>query len=198
MSRKPARLTARLSNEGTDQNMIRNFLASAKTGRLKGRQETLTRLDRFGNQAPRGAILKHIVERVILDPSLSPAQIPAGDSGSRRQFAGFARRGSTQATGRRRRRSKSAIRPLVGNGQFADRRSWRSLTSPSAAETSSSWIRRGGDHRPGRQGFRRPSQSRGRRQGRRWSIKGRCHSEGREGRRAGQSQLPRRDGESWL
>ena len=66
------KVTARLSDEGTDQNMIRNFGAIVKTGRLRGRQKTLTGWDRFAEQEPRGVILKHIVERVILDPSLSP------------------------------------------------------------------------------------------------------------------------------
>jgi hypothetical protein len=66
------KVTARLSDEGTDQNMIRNFGAIVKTGRLKGRQKTLMGLDRFAAEEPRGVILKHIVERVILDPALNP------------------------------------------------------------------------------------------------------------------------------
>ena len=55
--------------------MIRNFGAIVKTGRLKGRQKTLEGLERFAAEEPRGVILKHIVERIILDPSLSPATI---------------------------------------------------------------------------------------------------------------------------
>ncbi|WZO98731.1 di-heme-cytochrome C peroxidase [Isosphaeraceae bacterium EP7] len=70
------KVTARLSDEGTDQNMIRNFAAIVKTGRLKGRQKTLTSLDRFAAQETRGVILKHVVERVILDPSFSPLKFP--------------------------------------------------------------------------------------------------------------------------
>lgn len=63
---------AQLSDEGTDQNMIRNFAIVVKTGRLKGRQKTLTSLDRFAAQEPRGVILKHIVERILFDPSIDP------------------------------------------------------------------------------------------------------------------------------
>ena len=33
-----SKVTARLSDEGTDQNMIRNFGAIVKTGKLKGQQ----------------------------------------------------------------------------------------------------------------------------------------------------------------
>jgi hypothetical protein len=69
------KVTARISDEGTDQNLNRNFGAIVKTGRLKGRQKTLQGLERFAAEEPRGIILKHIVERIILDPSLNPFAI---------------------------------------------------------------------------------------------------------------------------
>jgi hypothetical protein len=69
------KVTAHISDEGTDQNMVRNFGAIVKTGRLKGRQKTLESLERFAAEEPRGVILKHIVERIILDPSLNPATL---------------------------------------------------------------------------------------------------------------------------
>ena len=64
-------VTAHISDEGTDQNMIRNFGAVVKTGRLKGRQKTLQDCERFAAEEPRPIILKHIVERTMLDPNLS-------------------------------------------------------------------------------------------------------------------------------
>jgi hypothetical protein len=69
------KVTAQLSDVGTDQNMIRNFGAIVKTGRLRGRQKTLQGLERFAAEEPRGVILKHIVERIMLDPSLNPTAI---------------------------------------------------------------------------------------------------------------------------
>ena len=65
------KVTAHISDEGTDQNMVRNFGAVVKTGRLKGRQKTLTGLERMAGEEPRGVILKHIVERTMLDPNLN-------------------------------------------------------------------------------------------------------------------------------
>lgn len=63
---------ARLSEVGTDKTMITNFGRQSKTGPLKGRQKTLINLDRFGESDATGAILKHMVERAILDPALPP------------------------------------------------------------------------------------------------------------------------------
>jgi hypothetical protein len=60
---------------GTDLGMIENFGRTAKTGVLHGRRITLTGRDRFGNEAPIGVILKHIVERSILDSALEPKEI---------------------------------------------------------------------------------------------------------------------------
>jgi hypothetical protein len=65
------KVIAHMSDEGTDQNVIRNFGVVVATGRLRGRQSTLLGLERMGEHEPRGVILKHIVERVMLDPSLS-------------------------------------------------------------------------------------------------------------------------------
>lgn len=59
---------AQLSNAGTDQNMIRNFGRYAKTGILKGRRKTLLGLERMAEEEPIGVILKHVIERVILNP----------------------------------------------------------------------------------------------------------------------------------
>jgi hypothetical protein len=64
------RVEARLSDVGTDRMMITNFGRQSKTGPLRGRQKTLLNLDRFGDTDATGAILKHVVERVILDPGL--------------------------------------------------------------------------------------------------------------------------------
>ncbi|MDG3007973.1 di-heme-cytochrome C peroxidase [Paludisphaera mucosa] len=69
------RVVARMSDEGTDPNMIRNFGRMAKTGRLEGRRRTLLGLARFGRTESVGVILKHVVERVILDPTLKPRSI---------------------------------------------------------------------------------------------------------------------------
>ncbi|MSR57242.1 MAG: hypothetical protein EXS05_06190 [Planctomycetaceae bacterium] len=66
---------ARLSDEGTDQSLIRNFGRQAQTGRLKGRRKTLLGFERFGENDATGVILKHVVERVILDPALNPRRI---------------------------------------------------------------------------------------------------------------------------
>jgi hypothetical protein len=44
----------------------------ANTGRLKGRLKTLLGLEQFGKEDATGVILKHVVERVILDPTLNP------------------------------------------------------------------------------------------------------------------------------
>jgi hypothetical protein len=66
------RVAAQLVDAGTDKTMIRNFGRQSKTGILKRRRKTLLGTDRFGNTDATGVILKHVVERVILDPDLSP------------------------------------------------------------------------------------------------------------------------------
>jgi len=66
------KVEARLSDVGTDKMMIANFGRQSKTGPLRGRQKTLLNLERFGETDATGAILKHVVERVILDPGLPP------------------------------------------------------------------------------------------------------------------------------
>ena len=66
---------AQMADVGTDQTMVKNFSRRASTGRLKGRRKTLLGTERFGQEDAVAAILKHVVERVILDPTLSPASI---------------------------------------------------------------------------------------------------------------------------
>ncbi len=69
----PARsVTARMSDEGTDPLMAQNFFTRrAKTGVLKGRRvEPLSKKsDRFGDEAPVGQMLKHLVQRSIIRSS---------------------------------------------------------------------------------------------------------------------------------
>ena len=69
------KVIAQLSNVETDQNMIRNFGRFAKTGLLKGRRKTLLSFERMGPEEPIGVILKHVVERVILDPEFDLREI---------------------------------------------------------------------------------------------------------------------------
>lgn len=62
-------VVARPSDEGTDNTMANNFLTrTAKTGVLKGRRiEPLsTNSDRFGDVAPVGQMLRHLVQRAII------------------------------------------------------------------------------------------------------------------------------------
>ncbi len=66
------RVIAKLSDGGTDQNLIRNFGRTANTGRLRGRQKTLLGLEHLAREEPITVILKHVVERVILDPIVNP------------------------------------------------------------------------------------------------------------------------------
>ena len=74
----PARkVIAQLSNGGTDQNMIQNFARSAKTGLLKGRRKTLLGVAQMREEEPIGVILKHVVERVILNSQFNPLAIRA-------------------------------------------------------------------------------------------------------------------------
>ena len=54
--------------------MLKNFGRTAKTGRLKGRRKTILGHERFQDEELVGVILKHVVERAILN-SLSLAQI---------------------------------------------------------------------------------------------------------------------------
>ncbi len=65
---------AHLEDVGTDKTMLDNFARSAQTGRLLGRRKTILSDGRFQAEAPAGVILKHVVERTILN-SLSLAQL---------------------------------------------------------------------------------------------------------------------------
>lgn len=62
------RVTAEMRAVGTDGKMLENTTRIVSTGRLAGRQRTLQSLDRFDDRAPVAAILKHVVERVMLEP----------------------------------------------------------------------------------------------------------------------------------
>ena len=56
----------------TDPQVLENFKREVNTGRLKRRLMSITNLDeRFGETAPVGKILKHVVERSILDLDLA-------------------------------------------------------------------------------------------------------------------------------
>ncbi len=68
-------VTAKLDLVGTDMNMLRNFGRTADTGVLQGRQKTLFDLSVFGERDSIGEILRHVVQRAILSPSLDPRQI---------------------------------------------------------------------------------------------------------------------------
>lgn len=57
-----------ITDEGTDPTMVMNFGRTAKTGKLEGRRVTIQGQDDFGPSAPIGLILKHVVERVMLNP----------------------------------------------------------------------------------------------------------------------------------
>jgi hypothetical protein len=59
---------AQMRAVGTDGKLLANTTRVVATGRLEGRQRSLQGLDRFDDQAPVAAILKHVVERVMLDP----------------------------------------------------------------------------------------------------------------------------------
>lgn len=59
---------AQLSDVQTDPMMLRNFGRVGKTGMLERRSKTLLELGRFREEAPVAMILKHVVERVMLDP----------------------------------------------------------------------------------------------------------------------------------
>lgn len=62
----------KIADVQTDQTLLKNFGHDAATGRLRGRRRTLLGKERFSDRAPIGMILKHVVERAILDPSLTP------------------------------------------------------------------------------------------------------------------------------
>lgn len=69
------KVMAQLSDVGTDQQVISNFTREAKTGKLKGRRATLLGGDRLAETEPIGVILKHVVERVILEPKFNFLQL---------------------------------------------------------------------------------------------------------------------------
>ena len=66
------RVKAEMRAVGTDGRLLANTTRVVSTGRLEGRQRTLQGLDRFDKEAPVAAILKHVVERVMLDPLPRP------------------------------------------------------------------------------------------------------------------------------
>jgi len=68
------KIVAHLENVGTDPMMIKNFARTGNTGRLEGRRKTILGSERFQSEEPVGVILKHVVERTILN-SLSLAQM---------------------------------------------------------------------------------------------------------------------------
>ena len=63
------RVVAEMSACGTDSTLHDNFLRTGETGRLRGRRRTLVALSssRFGKEAPVSSMLKHTVERAILN-----------------------------------------------------------------------------------------------------------------------------------
>jgi hypothetical protein len=68
------KVKAYLGNVGTDLMMLKNFGRTGKTGRLEGRRKTILSSERFQAEEPVGVILKHVVERTILN-SLSLADL---------------------------------------------------------------------------------------------------------------------------
>lgn len=73
---KPDRFVGeKIVDAQTDQQLLINFSHEADTGRLQGRRKTLLGRERFPQRAPIGIILKHVVERTILNPSLNPSAI---------------------------------------------------------------------------------------------------------------------------
>ena len=66
----------------TDQTLLINFGHDADTGRLRGRRKTLLGKERFAPRAPIGVILKHVVERSILDPALNSNTIQRALAGA--------------------------------------------------------------------------------------------------------------------
>jgi len=61
------KVEAVITDEGTDPTMALNFGRTAKTGKLEGRRVTLQGHEQFGPESPVGLILKHVVERVMLN-----------------------------------------------------------------------------------------------------------------------------------
>jgi|688.fasta_scaffold40422_3 hypothetical protein len=60
-------VVAKLSDEKTDPTMIQNFTRVGKTGRLEHRNKSLFNRGLFGPEAPIAELLKHTVERVMLE-----------------------------------------------------------------------------------------------------------------------------------
>ena len=69
-------VTANISNVRTDSKLLDNFTRRVKTGKLQGRRKTLLSRERFGNEDSAAVVLKHVVERVMLNP-ISIAQLRA-------------------------------------------------------------------------------------------------------------------------
>jgi hypothetical protein len=69
------RVEATIWDAQTDPTMWQNFGRIVRTGKLKNRQQTLLRLERFAETAPVGAVLRHVVERAILEPNLAQATV---------------------------------------------------------------------------------------------------------------------------
>lgn len=62
------RVEAVMRAVGTDGRVLENSTRMVSTGRLEHRQRTLQSLGRFQAQAPVAAVLKHVVERAMLEP----------------------------------------------------------------------------------------------------------------------------------
>ena len=65
------KVTAWISDEGTDTKMLENFMRVGQTGLLQGRRKTLLGHEHFKDVEPIALILKHVVERVMLKRSPS-------------------------------------------------------------------------------------------------------------------------------
>ena len=61
------KVVAHISDEGTDAMNLKSFGRRVRTGRLEGRRRTLLGLDRFGAREPVPLVLRHVVERSILN-----------------------------------------------------------------------------------------------------------------------------------
>lgn len=62
------KVIANISDVKTDSMFLENFRRSAKTGKLQGRRKTLFNKDRFGEDDAAAILLRHVVERVMLNP----------------------------------------------------------------------------------------------------------------------------------
>ncbi len=66
--RDPQRsIKAEISNVGTDDQLLSNFARKAKTGKLQGRRKSLFHKERFKSEDDAKLILRHVVERAMLN-----------------------------------------------------------------------------------------------------------------------------------